>query len=123
MYYSSQPTNCQNNEQKHVHEITGSTRIQEDCEGCHNHRFNTVSGEAIQIPGKDDHYHEITFRTDTADGHYHEFCGRSSGAIDVGGGKHVHFAKACTTAEDGHKHEFQVASLIDAPTEFPNRCY
>lgn len=123
MYYSAQPTNCQNNEQEHVHEITGITRIQEDCEGCHNHRFTTVSGEAIRIPGKDDHYHEITFRTDTADGHYHEFCGRSSGAIDVGGGKHVHFAKACTTAEDGHKHEFQVASLIDAPTEFSNRCY
>lgn len=122
--YHSEPSE---NNQKHVHEITGITRIQEErrCdEGeCHNHRFATVSGEAIQIPGKRDHFHEITFRTDTADGHYHEFCGKSSGAIDVGNGKHVHFVNDFTTKEDGHKHEFQVATLIDSPTEFKKDCY
>lgn len=111
--------NC--SEQKHVHEITGSTQILQECRDCHNHRFCTVSGEAMPIPGKNDHYHEVKFRTDFADGHYHEFCGKSSGAIDVGGGKHVHFAKAFTTMEDGHKHEFQVSSLIDEPTDFKRK--
>lgn len=105
-------------EQKHVHEITGITRIFHECGDCHNHRFATVSGEAITIPGKSDHFHEVKFRTDFADGHFHEFCGKSSGAIDVGGGKHVHFIKAFTDVEDGHKHEFQVAFLINEPTEF-----
>ena len=76
--------NC--SEQKHVHEITGSTQIFQECKDCHNHRFCTVSGEAMPIPGKKDHYHEVKFRTDFADGHYHEFCGKSSGAVDVGGG-------------------------------------
>ncbi|MDE6314503.1 MAG: YmaF family protein [Lachnospiraceae bacterium] len=102
--------------QKHVHEIVGSTDTVSECSECHNHRFATVSGEAI--PEGCSHVHEVKFRTDFADGHYHEFCGKSSPAIDVGGGKHVHFAKACTTFEDGHKHQFQVASLIDSPLDF-----
>lgn len=109
-------TGCK--KQNHVHEITGSTRVFHECSDCHNHRFAAVSGEAISVPGKNDHYHEISFRTDFADGHYHEFKGKSSGAIDVGGGKHVHFAKSFTTMADGHKHEFQAASLIDSPIDF-----
>lgn len=123
MYYSTQPTNCQENEQEHVHEITGITRVQEEGNDCHNHRFCTVSGEAFWIPGRKDHFHEVTFRTDTADGHYHEFCGKTSGAIEVGNGKHVHFIKDCTEVSDGHRHEFQVATLIDEPTEFHKKCY
>lgn len=111
--------NC--DDQKHVHEITGITGVIQKCEGCHNHRFCTVSGEAMPIPGKDDHCHEVKFRTDFADGHYHEFCGKSSGAIDVGCGKHVHFAKACTDIENGHKHKFQVAALISSPTDFDDK--
>ena len=103
-------------EQKHVHEIVGSTSTVGDCRDCHNHRFCTVSGEAIR-EGKS-HVHEVTFRTDFADGHVHEFCGKSSCAIEVGGGKHVHFAKAYTDCEDGHRHEFQAASLIDSPLDF-----
>lgn len=101
---------------KHVHEITGSTGIAEECKECHNHRFCTVSGEAIQMGNT--HVHEVKFRTDFADGHFHEFCGKSGPAIEVGSGKHVHFAKACTEFEDGHKHRFQVASLIESPTAF-----
>lgn len=104
--------------QKHVHEITGSTRIFQECDGCHNHRFCTVSGEAISIPGKKDHFHEVKLRTDFADGHFHEICGKSSGAIEVGNGKHVHFLKDFTEEADGHKHEFQAASLIDSPIDF-----
>ena len=45
--------------QKHVHELTGSTRIFQECEGCHNHRFCTVAGEAMPIPGKEDHFKEL----------------------------------------------------------------
>lgn len=112
---------CDYEKQKHVHEVTGSTRIFDECNDCHNHRFCTVSGEAIYTPGKNDHYHEIKFRTDFSDGHYHEFCGKSSGAIEVGNGKHVHFVKAFTTEEDGHKHEFQAATLIDSPTDFKRK--
>ena len=123
MYYSTQPTNCHEEEQEHVHELTGITRVREEGDDCHNHRFCTVSGEAIYVPGKKDHFHEVTFRTDTADGHYHEFCGKTSGAIEVGNGKHVHFIKDCTEVADGHKHEFQAATLIDAPTEFKKTYY
>ena len=79
------------------------------CEGLYNHRFATVSDEAIPYMGS--HVHNIKFRTDSYDGHYHEFCGTSSAAIPVGGGK------AYTTSADGHVHEFQVASLIDNPIE------
>lgn len=113
---SNRPNDCK--EQEHVHEITGSTAIIEECDGCHNHRFCTISGEAKYTQGRCDHYHEVKFRTDFSDGHFHEFCGRTSGAIDVGNGKHVHFLKACTEEEDGHKHKFQVATLIDSPTDF-----
>lgn len=108
--------NTENNrrEQRHVHEVVGSTQIEGCCADAHNHRFATVSGEAIPI-GCGDHVHEIFFRTDFTDGHYHEFKGKTGGAIDVGGGRHVHFAEAKTSKEDGHRHCFRVASLIEDP--------
>ncbi len=109
-YYS----NC--NTQEHVHEISGSTAVVNECNECHNHRFCTVSGEAIRMGNS--HVHEVKFRTDFSDGHFHEFCGKSSPAIEVGNGKHVHFAKAMTEQEDGHKHMFQVASAINSPIDF-----
>ena len=105
--------------QKHVHEIIGSTGFVKECCECHNHRFCAVSGEAI--PMGRSHVHEVKFRTDFTDGHYHEFCGESSPAIDVGCGKHVHFAKAVTETADGHKHKFQVASLIESPADFERK--
>lgn len=108
--------NCE--KQKHVHEITGSTRIFQECNDCHNHRFCTVSEEAVYTKDNCDHYHEVKFRTDFSDEHFHEFCGKTSGAIDVGNGKHVHFLNAFTEEADGHKHEFQAATLIDSPTDF-----
>ncbi|MGN0203354.1 MAG: YmaF family protein [Coprococcus sp.] len=118
-------SNCPNcKKQKHVHEITGSTAFQNECGDCHNHRFCTVSDEAVYMDDKSDkydkhdHYHDIRFRTDFTDKHFHEFCGRTGGAIDVGNGKHVHYIKSFTTKEDGHKHEFQAATLIDSPTDF-----
>ena len=92
------------NDQKHVHELTGSTRIFNECDDCHNHRFCTVTGEAMYFPGKKDHFHE--------------FYGKTSGAIEVGNGKHVHFINDFTEEEDNHRHEFQAATLIDSPIDF-----
>lgn len=100
--------------QFHVHEVLGSVMIAEAKEDPHNHRFATVSGQAIGICG-DDHVHEIMFRTDFYEGHFHVFKGRSGGAIPVGGGRHVHFAMAETSVNDGHDHEFRVAALINDP--------
>lgn len=102
--------------QKHVYEITGSTAVFEECRECHNHHFCTVSGEAKKMGNS--HVHEVKFRTDFADGHYHEFCGKTTPAIEVGNGKHVHFLSDMTEFEDGHKHKFQVATLIDSPIDF-----
>ena len=41
----------------------GSVKIAEPQEDPHNHRFATVSGQAIKT-GCDDHIHEVKFRTD-----------------------------------------------------------
>ncbi|MDD7114871.1 MAG: YmaF family protein [Lachnospiraceae bacterium] len=73
--YSNQHHEC--DKQKHVHEITGSTRVFRECDECHNHRFCTVTGEAIYTPDKKQHYHEVKFRTDFSDRHFHEFCGKT----------------------------------------------
>lgn len=116
---SKKPEHCDKCK-KHVHEILGSTAIFSECDECHNHRFATVSGEEIHMG--DTHIHEIKFRTDFSDGHFHEFCGKSGPAIYVGDGKHIHFASACTEECDGHKHKFQAASLINSPTDFKKRC-
>lgn len=105
---------CDSRPQRHVHEIVGSAEIAEENTDPHNHRFATVSGEAIPL-GNGDHVHEVCFRTDFYENHFHEFHGRSGGAIDVGGGRHVHFADAQTTQEDGHRHRFRVAALIQDP--------
>ncbi|BCJ95755.1 hypothetical protein acsn021_33240 [Anaerocolumna cellulosilytica] len=104
---------CNHNKQKHVHEVLGSVEIAEPQENPHNHRFATVSGEAI--PYGCDHFHEVKFRTDFYEEHFHEFCGRTSGAIPVGGGRHVHFLESVTSVNDGHKHKFRVATLIEDP--------
>lgn len=100
---------------QHVHEVTGSTLIAERCEDPHNHRFATITDEAIPYMGS--HVHKIKFRTDTYDGHHHDFYGFSSTAIPVGDGRHVHFIKAYTSAADGHRHLFRVATLIEEPID------
>lgn len=103
--------------QRHVHELTGHTRIVNEYNDCHNHRFCTVSGEAIYTRDRSNHCHEVKFRTDFSDGHYHEFYGKTSDAVEVGNGKHVHFIKDYTESEDGHVHEFQAATLIESPLD------
>lgn len=101
-------------QQRHVHEVVGSTQVVTSACDAHNHRFAAVSGEAIPA-GPNDHVHEVCFRTDFYEGHYHEFTGKTGGAIDVGCGRHVHFVQAQTDSENGHKHCFKAASLIDNP--------
>jgi len=104
--------NAQAPVQRHVHEVLGSVFVAGRVP--HAHRFGTVSSEAILLPNGD-HFHRVKFFTDFYDGHYHEFCGNSSGAIKVGD-RHVHFAKAATSFDAGHSHKFRVAALIDNPT-------
>jgi hypothetical protein len=118
-YYNQSENN--HHRQKHVHEVQGSVEIAERNEDPHNHRFATVSGEAIQVGM--DHYHEVKFRTDFYENHFHEFCGRTSGAIPVGD-RHVHFLESVTTENDGHRHDFRFGTLIDNPIgeENNNHC-
>lgn len=99
--------------QKHVHEVQGSVQIAERNEDPHNHRFATVSGEAIAI-SCNDHIHEVKFRTDFYRNHYHEFCGKTRGAIKVGD-RHVHCLDSVTTRNDGHRHEFRLCTFIQDP--------
>ena len=99
-------------EQRHVHELQGSVKIADD-EGPHNHRFCTVTGEAIYCGGSD-HFHEVVFRTDFYDDHFHEFCGRTGAAIQVCD-RHVHYIESITTVNDGHRHCFEAATLIENP--------
>lgn len=99
-------------EQSHVHEVQGSVQIAEPREEPHNHRFATVSGEAI--PSGRSHYHVVKFKTDFYEDHFHEFSGRTSGAITVGD-RHVHFLESVTEVSDGHVHRFRVATLIEDP--------
>jgi hypothetical protein len=104
---------CCNNEQRHVHEFLGSTRLAELEEDPHNHRFAGVSGQAIPVKGS--HVHEIITRTDFFD-HFHVIKVITGPAIPVGQGRHVHFVKAVTTVDDDHNHKLIFATLIECPT-------
>ena len=99
---------------KHVHEVLGSTQVSGCYDYAHNHRFATVSSEAIPCEGG--HVHEVKFSTDSCDGHTHEFRGRSSKPIEVSCGRHIHFIEAHTSNDAGHNHHFMVASLIQNPS-------
>jgi hypothetical protein len=100
-------------EQKHVHELQGSVKTA-DQEDPHQHRFCTVTEEAMPV-GDHDHVHEVCFRTDFFDGHFHEFKGRTGCAIKVGD-RHVHYIESVTSLDDGHRHNFEAATLIENPT-------
>lgn len=99
--------------QRHVHEVQGSVMIAEERGYPHNHRFATVTGDAIPS-GNGDHVHDVSFRTDFYEDHYHEFSGRTGGAIRVGD-RHVHFLCSHTTVNDGHRHDFRFSTLIEDP--------
>ena len=110
--------------QTHTHEFESSTKLAEEGDDRHNHRFAGVTSEVIPLNNKkcDDqdgkryknHKHAIFTLTDFF-GHLHEVAVETGPAIDVGNGKHVHFIKGNTTIDDGHYHEFAFATLIEAP--------
>lgn len=79
----------------------------------HNHRFATVTGDAIPCEGS--HVHEVKFKTDSCNGHHHEFCGTTEKAVDIGCGKHIHLLKGCTSYDANHKHEFIVSTDMENP--------
>lgn len=112
----SEETKGQGRFYPHVHEVLGSTQLTGSCcEAPHNHRFATVTGDAIKRGNS--HVHKIEFGTDTFDDHEHSFCGETSPAVFISENRHVHYIKGCTTTDDGHKHEFRVGTLIDNPIE------
>ena len=98
--------------QTHVHEFLGSTKLAEEGDDRHNHRFAGVTSEVI--PQGDSHVHAILTNTDFLD-HHHEIGVTTGLAQPVGNGKHIHFVTGTTTLVDGHVHEFQFATLIDSP--------
>ena len=65
-------------EQTHVHEVFGSVRIAEAATDPHNHRFAVVTCNVIPV-GTRDHVHEVKFRSDFYEDHFHEFSGRMAG--------------------------------------------
>lgn len=99
--------------QNHVHEVLGSLCMDSTKEIPHNHRFLAITNESIAI-SENDHIHEVNFRTDFTNGHYHEFFGRTSGAITVGDG-HIHYMESMTTDNDGHSHKFKSTTCIENP--------
>lgn len=99
--------------QTHVHEFLGSTKLAEENEDRHNHRFAGVTSEVIPTPDGS-HQHAFFVNTDFF-GHHHEVAGITGQAIPVGNNKHVHFVDSITTLDDGHFHEFLFATLIDSP--------
>jgi hypothetical protein len=101
-----------NMSQTHVHEFEGSTKLAEEGDDRHNHRFAGVTSQVI--PFGADHVHAFFENTDFLD-HHHEVAAITGQPIDVGGGKHVHFVQFITTLDDGHFHEFQFATLILSP--------
>lgn len=105
-------------EQKHVHEVQGSVKTAG--EEPHEHRFCTVTGEAM--PYGKDHVHDVWFRTDFHDDHYHEFKGRTGCAIPVDENRHVHYIESVTSVDDGHRHRFECATLIENPTGENKKC-
>ena len=99
--------------QTHVHEFVASTKLAEEGEDRHNHRFAGVTSEVIP-KGRHSHVHRIVVNTDFLD-HHHEVIIETGPPIPVGNGKHVHFVKGMTTIIEDHEHDLEFATLIDRP--------
>lgn len=96
----------------HVHEVRGYVKMGKDN---HHHHFDFITGRAIPINDKE-HVHEIYYRTDLEDGHYHEFSGKTLGAVEIGD-RHIHYIEDSTTKNAGHSHDFLLVTYIDNPTK------
>ncbi|MBS5114493.1 MAG: hypothetical protein KHY88_02170 [Erysipelotrichaceae bacterium] len=99
----------------HVHEVLGSVGVVGECNLSHNHRFASMTGKEILVENGQ-HIHELCFRTDSFEGHNHEFIGRTGPAVKVGKG-HTHFLESVTSKNFGHTHCFKLLTLIENPLE------
>ncbi|MBB6217955.1 hypothetical protein HNQ80_004092 [Anaerosolibacter carboniphilus] len=100
--------------QTHTHEFLGSTKLADEGDNRHNHRFAGVTSEIIPLP-EGDHKHALFANTDFYENHLHELAAETGPAINIGNGKHVHLIVDITTLEDGHFHETIFATLIENP--------
>ena len=106
---------CKSSCQTHVHEFLGSTRIAEQQEDPHNHRFAGVTSEVIPLKCGCCHKHAILTNTDFYEDHHHEIGVETGPNIELGNGKHVHLVKGMTTVDECHSHTFIFATLIQDP--------
>lgn len=104
---------CNDECQSHVHEYLGSTKIAEENEDPHNHRFAGVTSEAI--PCGKSHVHQLLGNSDFYEEHHHEVAARTEEAVWLEDGRHIHFVRGTTTCDDRHVHDFIFATLIDNP--------
>jgi hypothetical protein len=104
---------CPERPQTHTHEFVASTRLAEQGDERHNHRFAGVTSQAIRVPGG--HIHLVKTNTDFFEEHFHEVEVKTELQIEVGEGKHIHPVMGRTSFNDGHKHGFFFATLIEDP--------
>ncbi|WOO36473.1 YmaF family protein [Anaerocolumna sp. AGMB13020] len=113
MHYIKLRMNSNDSQYKnHVHEVQGYVKMAEDK---HYHKFSFVTGEAV-FTGNGEHYHEIAFHTDNAEGHFHTFEGKTYRAVPMGD-RHVHYLEGDTSNENGHRHGFRLVTLMNNPTD------
>lgn len=98
----------------HLHEAQGSTQVAEGGCAAHSHRFACITSEPVLLKNGR-HAHRLTFRTDTYDGHCHEFCGVTTENYEICGG-HVHYCEGRTSESSGHCHQFKFITHIENPT-------
>jgi hypothetical protein len=99
----------------HVHEVQGSVQAAGERCAPHTHRFACVSCEPILLrDGR--HAHKLTFRTDSCEGHCHEFSGMTTGEYEICG-CHVHYIEGETSRQAGHCHQFRCVTQIENPVE------
>jgi len=99
----------------HLHEAQGSTQVAEGGCAAHSHRFACITSEPVLLKNGR-HAHRLTFRTDTYDGHCHEFCDVTTENYEICGG-HVHYCEGRTSESSGHCHQFKFITHIENPTE------
>jgi|GEM_PF-1301276 len=104
----------------HNHEFESSTDYEEDDECVvHNHRIAGVTGPAIRY-GRS-HIHKVDVLTDTFGDHFHRICDTTGPALFLPGGKHIHLLKGTTTVADGHDHDYYFTTLIEDPSNVPEK--
>ncbi|ABR34053.1 MULTISPECIES: YmaF family protein [Clostridium] len=104
----------------HNHEFLSSTNYEED-ENCeeHNHRIAGTTGPAIRVGLS--HVHRIEEVTDTFNDHNHRVCITTGPAIYISRNKHIHIVQGQTSFNDGHDHDYFFTTLIDDPSNVPDR--